>query len=122
MKGGVGLGDKGAYPGVDFSLAADDPPAFREDSLAQIDNGPDILNRFRRVTDHEIEFDARPTMGIDGAHGFQQLFGLDRFIDDAPHPLGGSLWSQGKTSRRPRAFELVHQVHREKFRSAGRAG
>ena len=101
------LGDEGAHAGMHFGPSAQRFTSFRQHTLAQIDNGLHVFDRFGGVADHEIELEAVPAARVDFTGGLEQLLVGDEFINDAPHPLGGCLGRQREPARAP-VFEFFH--------------
>ena len=83
--------------------------------MRQIGDRLHVLQRLRRVADHEVELDRRPAAAVDLARGIEQRFGRDRLVDHVPQPVRGSLGRKGEARPAPSLFQLVHQLGAERL-------
>jgi hypothetical protein len=107
LKWGVGFRDEGADARVNVGPVSDNPAAFRQDCLTQVDDRLDIFQGFRRMADHEVQLDGWPATAIDFTRGLKQLGSGYGLIDDLAHVFRGCFRSKRKTA----APVLHHGIH-----------
>ena len=115
LEGGVRLGHQGRDTDVHLRLAAQQPPTHRLHLPGQVHHGRHVLQRLRRMADHEIELDGLPAPPIHLLGHRQQVPVGDRLVDHPPQPLGGGLGGKGKAGAAPGGLQLFHQVHRNRL-------
>jgi len=101
-----------------FGLATQRLAPLSQNTLAQIHDSLNILDRLAGMADHEIELDVHPTACINFTSRIEQLLIGNELVDDTAHAFGGSLRGECEPTGTP-ILEFLHQGNRDSVNTQG---